>query len=69
MSLLEQNTNRKRQVNKNNITKLDAGNNEGNKYKMKAICNSAVYIKESTGYLLRLYYLVFLKNYLKKENI
>ena len=36
MSLLEQNTTRKKQV-KKNTTELDVDNNESKKYKMKAI--------------------------------
>ena len=47
------------QVDENHITKLDAGNNESGDYKLVAICDSTVYAKESTGYLLGLYYLVF----------
>ena len=58
MLLLEQNTTRKRRVDENNATKLDAGSNEGGKYKVKAIYNSAVYIKKSSGHLPGLYYLV-----------
>ena len=58
MSLLEQDTTRKERVDKN-TTKLDAGDNKGSEYKMEAICNNAVYAKESkSGHLLGLYYLV-----------
>ena len=50
-------------------TKLDAGDNDSNKYKMKAICNSAVYTRESeSSHLPGLYYLVFWKGYLEEEN-
>ena len=49
-------------------TGLDAGNNEGRKYKVKAICDSAVYARESIGYLPRLNYLVFWKGYPEEKN-
>ena len=42
-----------------NATKLDADDNESGKYKVKAICNSAVYTRKSADYLSGLYYLVF----------
>ena len=51
-----------------NATELDAGNNEGGEYKVKAICDSAIYARESTGHLPRLYYLVSWKDYLEEEN-
>ena len=57
-------------MDENNITKLDAGDNERSKYKVKAIQDSAVYSKESKlGYLPEFYYLVSWKGYLVKENI
>ena len=57
MSLLKQDKTRKKQVDKD-VTELNAAKNSG-KYKVEAICNSAVYAKESElGYLPRLYYLV-----------
>ena len=68
MSLLEQDTTKKRRVDKNG-TELDAGNNEGGEYEMEAICNSVVYARESAGHLPRLYYLVSWKGYLEEENI
>ena len=70
MVLLEQDTTRKRQVDKNatKLAKLDVSNNEGGKYKVKAICNNAVYKKKSAGHLSRLHYLVSWKSYLKEEN-
>lgn len=56
------------QVDKNNVTKLDADNSSG-KYKVKTIQDSTVYIKESeSGHLLEFYYQVSLKEYPKKEN-
>ena len=57
MSLLKQNTTRKGRVDED-ITELDAGDNEGGEYKEEEICDSAVYAKESVGHLLGLYYLV-----------
>ena len=58
MSLLEQNTIKKGQMDENDATELDAGN-DSSKYKVEAIRNSVVYAKESkSGYLRGLYYLV-----------
>ena len=69
MSLLKQDTTKKGRVDKNNVTELDAGNNKGGKYKVKAIWDSAVYVKKSeSSYLPGLYYLVFWKSYLEKQN-
>ena len=69
MSLLEQDTTRKGRVDENNAAELDAGDNEGNEYKIEAICNSAVYVRESeTGYLSEFYYLVSWKGYSEEEN-
>lgn len=68
--LLEQNTTRKRRVDKN-IKQMDFNvcDNISRKYEVEAIQDSAVYTKESEArHLLRLYYLVFWKNYSKKEN-
>lgn len=45
MSLLKQNTIRKKQVDKNKI-ELDIGNNKSKKYKVEAISNSVVYARE-----------------------
>ena len=59
MSLLEQDTTSKKQVDENNVAKLDANNNEGSKYQIKAIWDSAVYSEESANHLPGLYYLVF----------
>ena len=59
MLLLEQDTIRKRRVDKNNVTKLDVGNNKSGKYKMKTIYNNAVNTRESPSYLSRLYYLIY----------
>ena len=68
MSLLEQDTTRKRRVNKNNATELDAGNNSG-EYKVETIWDSAVFARESeSGHLPGLYYLVSWKGYPEEEN-
>ena len=70
MLLLEQDIIKKRQVNKNNVTKFNTGNNKSGKYKVKAIWDNAVYRKESKlGYFSKLLYLIFGKNYLEEENI
>ena len=60
MLLLEQDTTRKEQIDKNatKLAKLDAGK-DNSMYKVKAICNSAVYAKKSASHLSGLYYLVF----------
>ena len=56
-------------MNKNNATKLNAGDNKSGKYELKAIWGSAVYVKESKlGHLSRLYYLITWKSYQKEEN-
>ena len=67
MLLLKQDTIRKRQVD-NNTTKLEIGNDKSGKYKVRAICDSAVYARKLEGYLLGLYYLIFWKSYLKERN-
>ena len=59
ISLLKQDTTRKRRVDKNDMAELDADDNESGEYKVEAIQNSAVYARESeSGYLSELYYLV-----------
>ena len=66
MSLLEQDTTKKKWV--DNETKLDAGNDSG-EYKVEAIWNNVVYIRESkSDHLPGLYYLVSWKGYPEKEN-
>ena len=57
--LLEQDITKKKQVDKNNMTKLNVDDNDRKKYIVEAIYNSMVYIKESANYLPGLYYLVF----------
>ena len=68
MSLLQQDTTRKGNVDENE-TELDTGDNEGREYEVEAICDSAIYARESTSHLPGLYYLVFGRNYLEEENI
>ena len=69
VSLLEQDTTRKGRVDENDVAELDAGDNEGDEYKIEVFCDSAVYARESkTGYLPRLYYLFSWKDYPKEEN-
>lgn len=41
---------------------------DGKEYKVKTICDSAVYTRESEDYLSGFYYLVFWKDYLKEKN-
>ena len=56
-------------MDKNNITELDVNDNNSGKYKVKAIDDSTVYARKSkSDYLPGLYYLIFLKDYLKEEN-
>ena len=45
---------------------LKEGNSE--KYKVKAICENAVYASKLEGHLLSFYYLVSWKSYLEEEN-
>ena len=68
MSLLEQNTNRERQVSEK-VPELNDGNKDSKKYKMEAIWNSVIYAKEVKGHLPRLYYLVPWKDYPEKRSI
>ena len=50
MSLLKQNTTKKRRVNKN-MTKLNIGDDHNSEYKVRVIWDNVVYVKESAGYL------------------
>ena len=50
------------------LAKLDVGNNS-NEYKVEVNDDNAAYAKKLANHLLGLYYLVFLKDYLEKENI
>ena len=67
MSLLEQNTTKKGQVDEK-VTGLEfeAGNRE--EYKVEAIWDRAVYANKAEGHLPGLYYLVAWKRYHEKEN-
>ena len=59
MSLLEQDSTRKGRMNElfpKPELKLDASNNK--EYKVEAIIDSAIYVKEAKRHLLSLYYLV-----------
>ena len=68
MSLLEQNTNRKEQVNKR-MTELESEAGNSKEYKVEALWESAVYAsKLELGQLSGLYYLVAWNNYPKEEN-
>ena len=68
VSLLEQDTTKKGRVDEN-ATELDAANDESGEYEVEAICDSAVYAKESeSGHLPGLYYLVSWKGYPEEEN-
>lgn len=67
VSLLEQNTTKKRRVNKTIQLKFEAGNDK--EYEVERIRDNAIYAMElETSYLPRLYYLVNWKNYPEKEN-
>ena len=70
MSLLEQDTTRKEQVDEEvGQMEFDADDNESGEYKVEAIRDSAVYARKSeSGHLLGLYYLVLWKRYPKEEN-
>lgn len=60
MSLLELVAITKKQIDKNNASELNASDNDNKKYKVKAICDNIVYIRESKldHHLVRLYYLI-----------
>ena len=66
VSLLEQDTTRKRWVDDENAAELDVDNDK--EYKIEVIQDSAVYVKEVDRYLLGLYYLVSWKRYPEEEN-
>ena len=68
MSLLEQDTTRKELVDKK-VTELDFEAGDSEKYKVEALRDSAVYVKELKSHLPGLYYLVAWKCYPKEENI
>ena len=59
MSLLKQVTTRKKRVDEKHATELNASKDNG-KYKVGTIYNNTVYTRKlESGYLLKLYYLVF----------
>ena len=67
MSVLEQHSTKKGQVDETTSQiKLDKGDSK--EYKVKAVCNSAVYASKSEGYLPGFYYFVSWKSYPKEEN-
>ena len=70
MSLLDQDTTKKRRVDEEvRQMEFDAGDNESGEYKVEAIRDSTVYAKESeSGHLPGLYYLVSWKGYPEEEN-
>ena len=70
MSLLEQDTTRKRWVDGEvRQMEFDADDDESGEYEVEAIWDSAVYVRESeSGHLLGFYYLVSWKGYLEEEN-
>ena len=65
--LLEQNTNRKEQVDEK-VPELDVGNKNNKEYQAEPIWDSAVNARKSKGHLPGLYYLIAWKNYPEKEN-
>ena len=65
--LLEQDIIRKRRVDEI-MTELDIGNDDSRKYEVEAIWDNVIYVRESKSHLSGLYYLVFWKRYLEKEN-
>ena len=70
MSLLEQDTTRKKQVDEEiRQIEFNAGDDESGEYKVEAIRDSAVYVRESkSGHLPDLYYLISWKWYPEEEN-
>ena len=69
MLLLEQDTRKKKRISKLFLKpkpEYDINNNK--KYKIEAIRNIIFYVKKTEKYLSSLYYLVFWKNYSKKES-
>ena len=69
MSLLKQDTTRKKWINElfpEPKPKFDIGNNK--KYKVEVIIDSAVYAKEAEGQWLDLYYLVSWNGYLEEKS-
>ncbi len=68
VSLLEQDTTKKEQVDKTTFRLEFKSDGDGEEYKVEAIRNSTVYMTESEGHLPGFYYLVSWKGYPKEEN-
>ncbi len=49
-------------------TTIELDEVDSEEYKVEAICDNAVYVKESEGHLLGLYYMVLWKDYPEEEN-
>lgn len=59
LSVLKQNSTRKKQVDKNDTKELDVDNKDSWEYKLEAISDGTIYVKESkSGHPLWLYNLV-----------
>ena len=68
MLLLKQNTTKKRRMDKEiRQNDFDISNSNGKRYKIRAICDSAIFVRWSEDYLLELYYLILWKGYLEKK--
>ena len=50
------------------VSELNAGNKNSKKYKVEAIWDSAIYVREAKGYLSELYYLVAWKGYPEEQS-
>ncbi len=68
VSLLEQDTTRKGRVDETMSMLEFESDGDGEEYEVEAICDSAVYARESEGHLPGLYYLVSWKGYPEEEN-
>ncbi len=70
MSLLEQDTSKKREVDSKALPEpekeFEAGDNK--EYEVKAIINSAMYGQQANNQMPGLYYLVLWKDYPEEEN-
>lgn len=69
VSLLKQETTKKEQVDETTSWLEFENDNNEKKYKVKAICDSMIYIKESKGHLPSFYYLISWKGYQNEKNI
>ena len=65
MSLLEQDSTRNKQIDKN-MTEFETGNSK--EYKVETIWNSAVYANKAKSHLPGIYYLIVWKRYPKEKN-